>query len=91
MGIARNEDDLKKALSLLKEYAKKIAGHNATTAAMLDLKAHVSVAILMTEAALARHESRGAHFRSDYPKPESDWQQHSVETPHEPGKVEFTE
>jgi len=33
---------------------------------------------LMTEAALLRQESRGAHFRTDFSQPSSDWQKHIV-------------
>jgi L-aspartate oxidase len=35
---------------------------------------------LMTEAALLREESRGAHFRSDFPQPLEEWQKHIVFT-----------
>ncbi|MFC1992766.1 hypothetical protein ACFLV3_03010 [Chloroflexota bacterium] len=35
---------------------------------------------LVTEAALLREESRGAHFRSDFPANSSQWQRHIVFT-----------
>jgi len=38
----------------------------------------VLVGRLLVEAALLREESRGAHYRSDFPQPSSAWQRHVV-------------
>jgi L-aspartate oxidase len=38
----------------------------------------ILVGRLMAEAALIREESRGAHFRMDFPNPYPEWQKHIV-------------
>lgn len=36
----------------------------------------ITVGRLVTEAALAREESRGAHYRTDFPQPREEWRRH---------------
>ncbi len=43
-----------------------------------ELNTMVTNARLMTEAALLREESRGAHYRSDFPSPSEKWKKHIV-------------
>jgi L-aspartate oxidase len=39
----------------------------------------VQTARLIAEAALARKESRGGHYRADFPKPQRSWQGKHIE------------
>ncbi|HTX57720.1 MAG TPA: L-aspartate oxidase [Candidatus Acidoferrales bacterium] len=64
VGLVRNEYGLREALSRIAELeaAHPQAGN--------ELRNLLVVGRLVTEAALARKESRGSHYRSDYPKPD---------------------
>lgn len=68
LGIIRDADGLTRGLSLLQELEKKLAGHAAVTPAGLDLNARLTCAVRIAQAALRRKESRGAHYRSDFPE-----------------------
>jgi L-aspartate oxidase len=61
-GLYRNETDLKAA-------ATALAGWSAASASLADRETGnlLDIARVVVAAALARHESRGAHFRSDFP------------------------
>ena len=61
VGIERDETGLRSALSSI----VSIERAGAIEPALLNMTA---TAKLVTAAALARHESRGSHFRSDYPQ-----------------------
>ena len=58
-GVERSETSLKTALSSLRELE--------TEAASIELRNMIEAALLITAGAYARKESRGAHFRLDYP------------------------
>ena len=75
VGIVRREDEMQRALVEL-EHLKKRAGsvsiignreYNVGWHTALDLSNLLTVSQIITRAALARKESRGAHFRDDYP------------------------
>ena len=77
-GILREE-------SALKETARKLAGWEAATIKHVpdsrkgwELANLILAGRLLVEAALNRRESRGAHFRTDYPEPDEDWRRHVV-------------
>ena len=76
VGIVRREDEIERALdgiAKLKERASKVAvsgnrEYNPGWHTALDLPNLLTVSEAVALAALARKESRGAHFRDDYPE-----------------------
>jgi len=67
----------------LAEAAEGLAGWEAllppmTDRAATELRSMVVCGRLATEAALMREESRGAHYRSDFPEPREEWRRHIV-------------
>ncbi len=71
-GIERNAIDLRSALrTLIGSHAEGITVYDLETANLLAL------ARVLVAAALAREESRGAHFRTDFPRPSTAFQ-HSL-------------
>ncbi|MFY9571594.1 MAG: hypothetical protein WAV20_09370, partial [Blastocatellia bacterium] len=60
VGIVRDEAGLKEALGSLEEIAARPLNTRSWN--------FVTLARLIAEAALSRRESRGAHYRSDYPE-----------------------
>ena len=90
MGIVRNQEDLLSTLNFLKECLQLVTDKAAAKVAELDLHSQLLVSLLMTQAALARQESRGGHYRLDYPERKEEWRHHSLQSIKEPGKVEYT-
>lgn len=75
--VKRNNADLQKTIDKLKELRERYAhihlddkGHlmNQTYAFANQFRAMLELALAMTKSALMRNESRGAHFKTDYPK-----------------------
>jgi L-aspartate oxidase len=76
VGIIRSGKGLKEAASTLATWHSLLP--QPSDRPSLELCNLVLCARLMTEAALLREESRGAHFRTDFPRTSPEWQRHIV-------------
>jgi len=86
MGVARNELDLKNALEGIDSLRADHAGHirvppirryNLAWIEALEVPLMLDVAEMMIRSALYRTESRGGHYRDDYPNTDSGWLKHT--------------
>ncbi len=78
VGIIRRRDDLCEAADTLAAWQTTLT--LPTDRASYELGNMLLTGRLMTEAALIREESRGAHFRADFPRRSADWERHIVFT-----------
>ena len=77
-GIIRNREGLTEAASVLSAWQESLPPpRDRQTYELANLILNGS---LMVEAALIREESRGAHFRSDFPCSSAEWRKHIVLT-----------
>ena len=74
VGLARNGDGLAHAAATLRGWAA--AAPYSGDPSSHELANLALVGWLMAEAALRRTESRGAHYRTDFPEPSTDWERH---------------
>ncbi|MBT9159669.1 MAG: L-aspartate oxidase [Dehalococcoidia bacterium] len=75
-GIIRSRDKLEEAALVLAAWYERL--QKPTDRPYYELCNMVLVGRLLIEAALIREESRGAHFRSDFPEPSSGWEKHII-------------
>jgi fumarate reductase (CoM/CoB) subunit A len=76
-GIFRNEQDLKDALQIIENQRKRVATqlmvknkatrYNTEWVSSLELYDMLDVCEMLVRSAIMREESRGAHYRTDYP------------------------
>ncbi len=96
VGVFRNEKNLAEAIEKLGEL-KERAGHTklAGTSVIMnqellhfwELDHLLNVSMVIAKSALARKESRGAHYREDYPERNPEFQYHTLAYMTEYGKV----
>ncbi len=78
VGIIRNKESLVEAADTLAGWQRALP--QPTDRPSHELNNLVLTGRLVTEAALMREESRGAHFRADFPRSSPQWQHHIVFT-----------
>jgi succinate dehydrogenase / fumarate reductase flavoprotein subunit len=86
VGIVRHEDEMARALEGIGQLRARAARvrvassrqYNPGWHTALDLSNLLTVAEAITRSALDRRESRGAHFREDYPKTDAAHAQHNT-------------
>ncbi len=78
VGIIRNKEGLTEAVDTLATWQRSLP--EPTDRPSYELNNMVLTGRLVAEAALLREESRGAHFRTDFPQSSSQWQRHVVFT-----------
>jgi L-aspartate oxidase len=80
-GIIRSGEQLDEACKALE--TDRLMENPTAGLADYCLRSIQTVALLIARAALARRESRGAHFRTDYPQKQTAFEKHSVITGNE--------
>lgn len=79
MGVRREEKGLRHALEMIDHWCRYVLGRQFSDPRGWELQNMLTVARIMVAAALARTESRGVHFRTDFPQiDESNWCRHQV-------------
>lgn len=76
VGIVREAAGLQEASQRLASWRSSLSAANDR--AGLELASMVTAGQMMAEAALVREESRGAHYRTDFPDTRDEWRRHIV-------------
>jgi len=86
-GIVRDEERLKGSLSLIRQHQRELAfmgvkdkstTYNTELIKFLEYGNMLELSEALVVSALSRKESRGSHFRSDFPKQQEEFKAHSV-------------
>jgi L-aspartate oxidase len=79
VGVERKADKLEESVQMTKQLANYVLAHSFDSIEGWELQNLLTVALMMSSAALERCESRGVHLRIDYPKMDDvHWRKHLV-------------
>ena len=77
VGVQRREDRLTEAVHAIQQYCSYVLAQDLSGVDGWELQNILTVSLQMTAAALARTESRGVHFRTDFPVVDNQhWRKH---------------
>jgi len=77
VGVQRRDDRLSEAVHAIQQYCSYVLAQDLNTVDGWELQNILTVSLQMASAALARTESRGVHFRTDYPSTDNTtWRKH---------------
>lgn len=77
VGVERDAEGLQKAADTIRSYASYVMTHQFEDEPGWELQNLLTTAAIMVSSAQVRCESRGVHFRSDYPKQDDEnWRRH---------------
>ena len=76
VGVERSGDSLAEALDLVEGWCRYVLPRQFSSPEGWQLQNMLEVSRLMIRAALERQETRGVHFRADYPEPDPHWLRH---------------
>jgi L-aspartate oxidase len=77
VGVQRRGDRLEDALHEIQRYSSYVLSHDLGDVEGWELQNMLTVSLMMTTAAHFREESRGVHFRTDFPAVDNDrWRKH---------------
>ncbi|HKB15327.1 MAG TPA: FAD-binding protein, partial [Planctomycetota bacterium] len=77
VGVERSQEGLVETRETLRFWSRYALSRSFADPRGWELANMLTVSNLLTEAALARRESRGVHFRSDHPQPDdANWRRH---------------
>jgi L-aspartate oxidase len=78
VGIARRGERLSETLEIIEFWGRYVLDKEFFDPAGWEIQNMLTSAYLLTEAALRRTETRGVHYRSDFPETDPVWARHQV-------------